>query len=91
MSGILAYVAANWLTDQKQKNRAWRLTNIAHDLVLWVEDGHPEWPGVQKLNKVIELIVMEMDKAGWDDVTKTEAEIAARAAYQEAIGLQKKS
>ena len=42
-----------------------------------------------KLKEAMKLIIQKMDEAGWDDVPPTEAETAARVAYQKEIGVQK--
>ncbi len=89
LAGVLAWLAANYLKTQAARHRAWTLTNIAHDVVLWVEDAYPTWSGSDKLKRAIELLLQKMDEAGWDDVPPTEAEIAVRAAYQKEIGVQK--
>ncbi len=88
LAGVLAWLAANYLKTQTARHRAWTLTTIAHDLVLWVEDAYPDWDGAEKLRKAVELLMEKMDEAGWD-IPPSEAEIAVRAAYQEEIGVEK--
>ena len=89
LGGVLSWIAANYLKTQEARNRAWKITNVAHDVVLWVEDAYPNWAGADKLKRAIELLIQKMDEAGWDDVPPAEAEIAVRSAYQKEIGVQK--
>ena len=89
LGGILSYLGANYLKEQKQRYRAWRLANIANQAVLWVADYFPNLTGAQKLKEAVQMIIEKMDEAGWDDVPVVEADVAARVAYQEKIGVQK--
>lgn len=89
LGGVLTWIAANYLKDQKSRYRIWKLTQIASDVVLWVQDYFPDWTGAMKLKEAMKLIIQKMDEAGWDDVPPTEAETAARVAYQKEIGVQK--
>jgi len=89
LGGVLSWIAANYLTTQAARYRAWKLTNLAQEVVLWVEDYYPTWAGAEKLKRAIELIIQKMDEAGWDDVPQAEADLAARAAYQKEIWIQK--
>jgi len=89
LGGILSWLAANYLKTQKARYRAWNLAKAAESVVLWVQDYFTDWAGADKLKKAVDLIILKMDEAGWDDVPPTEAETAARVAYQEKIGIQK--
>lgn len=89
LGGVLAWIGANYLITQQARYRAWKLTNTAQEVVLWIQDYYPTWAGAEKLKKAIELIIQKMDEAGWDDVPPPEAETAARVAYQKEIGVQK--
>lgn len=86
---VLTWIGANYLKTQAARYRAWKLTNTAQEVVLWIQDYYPNWAGAEKLKKAIELIIQKMDEAGWDDVPPPEAEVAARVAYQKEIGIQK--
>ncbi len=89
LGSVLVYIGANYLKTQNARNRAWKMALIAEQAVLWAQDYFKESSGVEKLKRVVQLIIQKMDEAGWDDVTAPEAEVQARAAYQANIGIKK--
>ena len=89
LGGVLVWIGVNYLKTQQARYRAWKIAQVAQEVVLWVQDFYPGWAGSDKLKRAIDLIVQKMDEAGWDDVPAPEAEVAARVAYQEKIGIQK--
>ncbi len=83
---LLVWLEVNHLKDQAQRRRIFDIVSLAHQVVFWAKDTFPGQPGLVKLHEAVNVLKNLMKDRGWN-VSKAEAEVVLKAAYQEDLAI----